>query len=118
MMKKQFTVLALLVSAFSALAQADDSAIQQTLKKVGLQQAEIQPSPLPGMKTVLTESGVIYITEDGKHMIQGPLYDVSGAQPVNVTNQLLDKKVSCMSRWRTTTRWVSRCAISPSRAKG
>jgi len=97
MMKKQFTVLALLVSAFSALAQADDSAIQQTLKKVGLQQAEIQPSPLPGMKTVLTESGVIYITEDGKHMIQGPLYDVSGAQPVNVTNQLLDKKVAALA---------------------
>ena len=56
-----------------------------------MQQAEIQPSPLPGIKTVMTESGVLYVTEDGKHMIQGPLYDVSGAQPVNVTNQLLEK---------------------------
>ena len=96
-MKKTVTTLALLVSAFSALAHADDSAIQQSLKKLGMQQAEIQPSPLPGIKTVMTESGVLYVTEDGKHMIQGPLYDVSGAQPVNVTNQLLEKKVAALA---------------------
>ncbi|SPX51594.1 thiol:disulfide interchange protein DsbC [Klebsiella pneumoniae] len=41
------------------------------------------------MSTVLTDSGVLYVTDDGKHIIQGPMYDVSGAQPVNVTNQLL-----------------------------
>jgi thiol:disulfide interchange protein DsbC len=96
-MKKQLTMLALLISAFSGLAHADDSAIQQALRKLGLQQTEIQPSPLPGMKTVLTESGVLYVSEDGKHMIQGPLYDVSGAQPVNVTNQLLDKKITALA---------------------
>ncbi|BAN99474.1 disulfide bond isomerase, DsbC/G-like protein [Plautia stali symbiont] len=96
-MKKTVTTLALLVSAFSALAHADDSAIQQSLKKLGMQQAEIQPSPLPGIKTVMTESGVLYVTEDGKHMIQGPLYDVSGAQPVNVTNQQLEKKVAALT---------------------
>jgi len=39
---------------------------------------------------------VLYVTDDGKHMIQGPLYDVSGKQPVNVTNQLLDKKVEAL----------------------
>ena len=27
------------------------------------------------MKTVLTNSGVLYVTEDGKHIIQGPMYD-------------------------------------------
>lgn len=94
---KKFLLLALLAGAFSSAAQADDGAILQSLKKLGLQQTEIVPSPLPGFKTVLTESGVIYVTEDGKHMIQGPLYDVSGAQPVNVTNQLLDKKVEALA---------------------
>ena len=95
-MNKHFAMLALLASAFSGLAQADDSAIQQSLKKLGLNQTEISPSPLPGFKTVLSESGVLYVTDDGKHMIQGPLYDVSGKQPVNVTNQLLDKKVEAL----------------------
>lgn len=95
-MKKQLTMLALLAGTFSGLVHADDSAIQQTLKKLGLQQAEIQPSPLPGMKTVLTASGVLYVSGDGKHMVQGPLYDVSGNQPVNVTNKLLDSKVAAL----------------------
>lgn len=96
-MKKHFVMMALLAGAFSGLVHADDSAIQQSLNKLGLQQAEIQPSPLPGFKTVMTESGVLYVTDDGRHMIQGPLYDVSGAQPVNVTNQLLNKKVDALA---------------------
>jgi hypothetical protein len=41
--------------------------------------SDIQPAPVAGMKTVLTNSGVLYVTEDGKHIIQGPMYDVSGA---------------------------------------
>lgn len=61
-MNKHFAMLALLASAFSGLAQADDSAIQQSLKKLGLNQTEISPSPLPGFKTVLSESGVLYVT--------------------------------------------------------
>lgn len=94
---KKFILLALLTGAFSSVAQADNGAIMQSLKKLGLQQTEIEPSPLPGFKTVLTESGVLYVTDDGKHMIQGPLYDVSGAQPVNVTNRILDKKVEALA---------------------
>ncbi|MNC20189.1 Thiol:disulfide interchange protein DsbC precursor [compost metagenome] len=50
------------------------------------------------MKTVLTDSGVLYVTEDGKHFIQGPLYDVSGAQPINVTNKLLVGKLSALEK--------------------
>lgn len=94
-MKKRYFLLSLLVAA--GLAHADDAAIKQSLAKLGLQQMEIQPSPLPGMKTVLTESGVLYVSEDGKQFIQGPLYDISGAQPINVTNKLLEKKVDALS---------------------
>ncbi|MBS6059731.1 MAG: bifunctional protein-disulfide isomerase/oxidoreductase DsbC [Pantoea sp.] len=97
-MKKTFAIAALLAASVAGVAQADDAAIQQSLRKLGLQQVEIQPSPLPGMKTVLSESGVLYVTEDGKHFIQGPLYDVSGAHPVNVTNQQLQKKVDALSK--------------------
>lgn len=96
-MNKRYLLLTLLMSAIGGLAHADDAAIQQSLKKLGLQQTEIQPSPLPGMKTVLTESGVLYVTEDGKQFIQGPLYDVSGGQPVNATNKMLEKKVDALA---------------------
>jgi len=90
-------LLSFLIASLSGLAHADDAAIKQSLNRLGLQEAEIQPSPLPGMKTVLSESGVLYVTDDGKYFIQGPLYNVAGAQPVNVTNKLLEKKVDALS---------------------
>lgn len=97
-MKKQVLLLSFLAATLSGFVHADDAVIRQSLAKLGVQGAEIQPSPLPGMKTVLTESGVLYVTEDGKQMIQGPLYDVSGAQPVNVTNQLLLGKLNALEK--------------------
>ncbi|WP_192457633.1 bifunctional protein-disulfide isomerase/oxidoreductase DsbC [Musicola keenii] len=96
-MKKQVLVLAVLTAMMSGgVAQADDAAIKQTLSRLGLQNAEIQPAPVAGMKTLLTESGVLYITEDGKHLLQGPLYDVGGKTPVNVTNGILMSKMEAL----------------------
>jgi thiol:disulfide interchange protein DsbC len=97
-MKKGFWLLSLLAASVSGFAHADDAAIKQSLAKLGVQGADIQSAPVAGMKTVLTDSGVLYVTEDGKHVIQGPLYDVSGAQPVNVTNQLLIGKLNALEK--------------------
>lgn len=94
-MKKGFMLFTLL-AAFSGFAQADDTAIQQTLAKMGIKSSDIQPAPVAGMKTVLTTSGVLYITDDGKHIIQGPMYDVSGTAPVNVTNKMLLKQLNAL----------------------
>lgn len=96
-MKKSLMMFTLL-AAFSSAVQADDAAIKQTLAKLGVQNTEIQPSPISGMKTVLTNSGVLYVTEDGKHMIQGPLYDVSGAQPINTTNSMLMTHLNALEK--------------------
>lgn len=63
-MKKGFMLFTLL-AAFSGFVQADDAAIQQTLAKMGIKSSDIQPAPVAGMKTVLTNSGVLYITDDG-----------------------------------------------------
>ena len=95
-MKKTLLAVTLLWSALSGLAQADDSAIQNTLQRLGVKVTDIQPSTLPGMKTVLTDSGVFYISDDGKQMIQGPLYDISGQHPVNVTFRQLGQKMEQM----------------------
>ncbi len=97
-MKKGFILLALVAATLSGVAHADNAAITQTLKKMGVQNPDIQPAPVTGMKTVLTDGGVLYVTDDGKHVIQGPLYDVSGAQPVNVTNQLLIGKLNALQK--------------------
>ena len=96
-MKKGFMLFTLL-AAFSGFVQADDAAIQQTLAKMGIKSSDIQPAPVAGMKTVLTNSGVLYITDDGKHIIQGPMYDVSGTAPVNVTNKMLLKQLNALEK--------------------
>ncbi|WLI76681.1 bifunctional protein-disulfide isomerase/oxidoreductase DsbC [Kosakonia sp. H02] len=88
-MKNGLILFTLLAAAFTGAAQADDASIKQSLAKLGVQSSEILPAPVTGMKAVLTNSGVLYVTEDGKHIIQGPMYDVSGAHPVNVTTKML-----------------------------
>ena len=97
-MKKSFALFTLLAASFTGFAHADDAAIKQSLAKLGVTSSDIQSAPVAGMKTVLTNSGVLYVTEDGKHIIQGPMYDVSGAQPVNVTNQLLMKNLNALEK--------------------
>ncbi|MBF1996028.1 bifunctional protein-disulfide isomerase/oxidoreductase DsbC [Serratia symbiotica] len=88
-MKKGLMLLSLLVAAVTSAAHADDAAIKKALDSLGIQQANVRPSSVKGLKTVLTDSGVLYVSEDGKHILHGPLYDISGKVPVNVTNQLL-----------------------------
>lgn len=97
-MKKSFALFTLLAASFTGFAHADDAAIKQSLTKLGVTSSDVQAAPVAGMKTVLTDNGVLYVTEDGKHIIQGPMYDVSGAQPVNVTNQLLMKKLNALDK--------------------
>ncbi|VDR24787.1 Thiol:disulfide interchange protein DsbC precursor [Raoultella terrigena] len=88
----------LLAATLSGVAHADSATIKQSLAKLGVQSTDIQPSPVSGMSTVLTDGGVLYVTDDGKHVIQGPMYDVSGAQPVNVTNSLLVGKLNALEK--------------------
>ncbi|QCR35125.1 bifunctional protein-disulfide isomerase/oxidoreductase DsbC [Nissabacter sp. SGAir0207] len=95
-MKNPIMSLALLAAMFCGGAQADDAAIINSLKSLGVQHMEIQPAPVAGLKTILTENGVLYATDDGRYMVQGPLYDVSGKQPVNITNRLLLKKLDSL----------------------
>src|SRR5476649_1348716 len=95
-MKKSLLMLSFAALALSRLAYADDAAITHSLARLGVHNAEIQPAPVAGLKTVLTESGVLYVSDDGKHVIQGPMYDVSGNEPVNVTNQLLTKRLNAL----------------------
>lgn len=95
-MKKGLMLLTLLAACISSAAQADDAAIKATLNKLGMNNAEIQTTPVTGLSAVSTDSGVIYITNDGKHVLQGPMYDVSGSQPVNVTNKALVKKLDAL----------------------
>lgn len=96
-MKKMMISLTLMLAGFSSLTQANDNLIKQQLAKLGVNVTAIQDSPLKGMRTVLSNNGVLYVSEDAKQMIQGPLYDISGSQPLNLTFQQLNKKLATMN---------------------
>ncbi|WP_369789775.1 bifunctional protein-disulfide isomerase/oxidoreductase DsbC [Rouxiella sp. WC2420] len=95
-MKKSVMMLALLASGLSNIAHADEAAMKATFSKIGLENAEVSASPVKGLKAVTTPQGVIYVSEDGKYVLQGPLYDVSGERPVNLSNQALITKLNAL----------------------
>ncbi|WP_216782718.1 bifunctional protein-disulfide isomerase/oxidoreductase DsbC [Candidatus Profftia tarda] len=88
-MQHYLMYLGLLAALVANTAQANDRKIQRSLKAIGVQQAETQSSPIAELQTVFTEKGIMYITRDGKYIMQGPIYDLSNKVPINVTNQML-----------------------------
>lgn len=96
MMKKAICLLSILAASFSGPVHADSDGLQSTIKKMHISNPEISPSPIPGLTSVMTPNGVIYITEDGRYVLQGPMYDVSGTKPVNISNQPLVAKLNAL----------------------
>ncbi|KAA6209203.1 bifunctional protein-disulfide isomerase/oxidoreductase DsbC [Avibacterium paragallinarum] len=89
-MKKIITALSL--AALSVYAVASDAQIETQLKKLGVSQMEIKSSPINGLKTVISNEGIFYASEDGKYVLQGQLYELTDKGAVDLTGKfLLDK---------------------------
>ncbi|HGN1706165.1 TPA: bifunctional protein-disulfide isomerase/oxidoreductase DsbC [Providencia rettgeri] len=74
----------------------EEKVIRDTLKKYDMHVEAIKPSPIVGLNVVETTTGIVYMTDDGKYLLQGPIYDMSGKKPVNISNQPLMKKVEAL----------------------
>ncbi|CAM3847261.1 bifunctional protein-disulfide isomerase/oxidoreductase DsbC [Xenorhabdus thuongxuanensis] len=97
-MKKIAFCFSLLLTAVVSNAFADESTINNILSKMGIKAESITPSPLPGVSSILTEHGIIYISDDGNYLLQGSLYDISGKIPKNIGNQVLVKKLEALKK--------------------
>lgn len=97
-MKRKLLLWAACFAAFSVSAHAatDDKIIEEKLAKYNLVVESIKPSPIVGLNTVDTSDGIIYVTDDGKYLVQGPIYDLSGQVPANISNQSLMKKIEAL----------------------
>ena len=91
-MKKILTAF-LFVAASNAVL-ADDVAIKNKLQALGAQNIEISASPISGIKTVITDEGILYITEDGKYALQGKLYELTAKGPLDVNGKVLINKLN------------------------
>ena len=71
-MKKIITTLSLL--AISMSVTANDVALKSKLEKLGVKDIDIQTSPIKGLKTVVSDQGIFYASEDGEYLLQGKIY--------------------------------------------
>ncbi|XKM13190.1 bifunctional protein-disulfide isomerase/oxidoreductase DsbC [Orbaceae bacterium ac157xtp] len=84
-LNKNLLLLPLLLSGTVYASQRD---IISTVEKLGLKKSEfkITNSELPNFKMVTTADGVFYVSNDGKFLTQGPIYNMEGEKPVNLAN--------------------------------
>ena len=61
--------------------------IVEKFQALGLTVKDIKPSPIPGLKELITDKGVMYANETGQFLIQGTLIDLDNR--VNLTEQAL-----------------------------
>ena len=92
-MKKLLT--ALLISA-SATAMASDAEIKSKLQALGAKNIEVKDSPVKGLKTAVTDQGILYVSENGQYVLQGKMYELTNKGPVDVAGKLLADKVNAL----------------------
>lgn len=66
-MKKIITTLSLF--AISVGATASDAVLKSKLEKLGAKEIDIQTSPIKGLKTVVSDQGIFYASEDGSYLV-------------------------------------------------
>src|SRR5699024_8718778 len=85
---------ALLLSTSSFFALADNQAVEQTLSRLSLSNVEIKTAPLPGYKLILAKEGIFYLSDDGRYLIEGDIYDMNQVPAKNILTPLLTNKVN------------------------
>ena len=92
-MKKLLT--ALLITA-SATAMATDAEIKSKLQALGAKNIEVKDSPVKGLKTAVTDQGILYVGENGQYVLQGKMYELTNKGPVDVAGKFLADKVNTL----------------------
>ncbi|CAI8157793.1 MAG: Thiol:disulfide interchange protein DsbC [Pseudidiomarina mangrovi] len=60
------------------------------LTAVGFKVESVQPSPIAGVYEVITDQGLFYVANDGALLISGRMYDITGPEPVNISDLSLN----------------------------
>lgn len=93
---KKFAIAAL--AAFSALpTYADDANLKKQLESVGATNVKISDSVLPGFKTASSDQGLVQISQDGRFIIQGSVYELKNGKAVDITSKALMSELNALS---------------------
>lgn len=93
-MRKLVSVIGLLgvigVSSFASYA-ADNKLNTQYLEKIGIEVLRTEPGEIQGYVRAITNQGMFYISEDGKRLISGNVFDITASQPENLSEKALSQ---------------------------
>jgi thiol:disulfide interchange protein DsbC len=90
--------LAVALAAFLPLAQAADSPADTAARKALQElvpQAKIdviEQAPVPGFRQVIVGGQMIYVSDDGKYLLQGTLYDTKNKRDLTGARLAVDNK--------------------------
>lgn len=78
----------------SILANAN---LEKQLENVGATNVKIAESALPGFKTAVSDQGVVQISQDGRFVIYGKVFELKNGKAIDITNNALMKELNALS---------------------
>lgn len=93
-MQKSIVVLSAL---FSASVFASDATIKQNLSALGMSNIQLQSSPLKGVKSVVSDQGIFYVSDDGNYILRGDLFELKNGELVNLSERMLFDKLNALA---------------------
>lgn len=96
-MKKQLAVL-VSFALLSGSVYANDAKLKQQLEKMGASNVSISPSALPNFKTAVTDQGVLQISDDGRFVIQGQVFELKNGKAIDITNNALLSELDAVQK--------------------
>lgn len=87
-------VATLCAGLLSSFANADQANLKQKLQNLGFEQVSISSSPLKGIKTVDTERGIFYVSDNGEYLFDGKLFHITPKGVEDVALKSLVKKLN------------------------
>ncbi|WP_417684862.1 bifunctional protein-disulfide isomerase/oxidoreductase DsbC [Pseudidiomarina gelatinasegens] len=61
------------------------------MQRMGFKVESAKPADIAGLYEVITDQGLVYASDDGQHIISGRIFDITGEQPNNVSEKVLEQ---------------------------
>lgn len=71
-----------------------DAVVAEALRKIapGVEITRIQPSPMPGLREVIVDGRVLYVSTDGKYLLQGQMIDLATRSNLSEASEAVERK--------------------------
>lgn len=92
---KQKLITITLATLLSTTAFAEVN-LKKQLESVGATNVQLSDSALPNFKTAVSDQGVVQISQDGRFVIYGQVFELKNGKAVDITNRALLKQLEAM----------------------